>query len=151
MAYFLKEDLHRVELKINETIENLKEVGNELRLATTQSSETWHDNFGFENAQQQARLLGQRISDLEQICKDAVIVEKPQTHEVVAIGHTVAVKDLETETIQTYRIGSHIAFTKDSISYASPIGKLLLGKKIGQRISGMIGTKEKSLEIIDIT
>ena len=100
MAYFLREDIDIVESKIHETIEKLRETGAELRTAVTQSSETWHDNFGFENAQQQARLLGQRLHDLEQMHRNAVIVAKPQTNEVIAIGHTVTVKDIETGTIQ---------------------------------------------------
>lgn len=150
MHYFLAEDLALLEQKVQETAEKLKDVGNELRLATTQSSETWHDNFGFENAQQQARLLGQRLDDLEKIRRNAFVIEMPDQNKAVAIGHTVTVKEATSGETKMYRIGSHIAFTQNTISYASPIGSFLLGKKIGQRAKGIIGTKERVFEIIEI-
>ena len=139
-----------LEARIQETIEKLRKVGTELRTAVTQSSETWHDNFGFENAQQQARLLGQRLQDLEHIRKNATIIPLPKNVITVAIGHTVTVRDLETNSIQTFQIGSHITFTKNTISYASPLGALFLGKGIGQQIKGMIGSKEREFKVIEI-
>lgn len=151
MAFFLKTDLAIVEATIQETIEKLRETGAELRNAVTQSSETWHDNFPFENAQQQARLLEQRLKDLEQIRRNATIVEMPKTNMTVAIGHTVTIKNTETNEVKKYKIGSHITFTKDAISYASPIGALLLGKKVGQRTKGTLGKSLQEFEIIEIS
>ena len=150
MVYFLKEDLALLEDRIKETIAKIEEVGNELRLATTQSSETWHDNFGFENAQQQARLLSRRLDDLEQLRRSAITVEHPKDFKTVAIGHKVIVADAETGETKTFHIGSYVTFTAHTISYASPIGLLLLNKKIGQHAKGAMGTKQVEFEIIDI-
>ncbi len=150
MTYFLKENLDVLEGNITEAIEKLEEVGGELRTAVTQSSETWHDNFPFENAQQQARLLMQRIDDLERLRKDAIKVEPPKDTSTVAIGHLITVRDIETGLTQTFRIGSYIAFTENTISYASPLGSLFIERPAGQTIKGMVGTRERKFEIIAI-
>lgn len=150
MHYFLAQDIEALERKIQETVEKLKEVGEELRTVMTQSSETWHDNFGFENAQQQARMLEQRLDDLEHIRRNAKIIEPPSHIDTVAIGHTVIVKEVQTEKCKIFRIGSHMAFTEETISYASPFGSLLLGKKVGERIKRTPDTTTPEYEIIEI-
>lgn len=150
MPYFLQQDLEALDQKIADVIEQLKATGMELRTAVTQSSETWHDNFGFENAQQQARLLTQRLDDLEHIRRNATIVEAPTDTLSISIGHTVTARDTDTNAIQNFTIGSHITFTENTISYASPLGALFLGKAVGQRIKGVIGPKERQFEIIEI-
>ena len=150
MPYFLKEDLEVLEQAIRQTITKLKDVGGELRDAVTQSSETWHDNFPFENAQQQARLLEQRLKDLEKIRRNATVVDGPTNNDTVSMGHTVTVRIIDTGEVREYRIGSHVTFVKDTFSYASPIGALLLGTKRSQHVRGTIAGKECEFEIIDI-
>lgn len=150
MAYFLEKDIAVLETHIQETIEKLKETGVELRNAVTQSSETWHDNFPFENAQHQARLLQQRLDDLEHIRRNATIINTPTDTASIAIGHTVTARDIDTDAMQNFTIGSHITFTENTISYASPLGALFLGKRIGERTKGMVGPKEREFEIIEI-
>ncbi|HBI25638.1 MAG: hypothetical protein UT41_C0001G0244 [Candidatus Wolfebacteria bacterium GW2011_GWC2_39_22] len=150
MPYFLEDDLKILESYIEETVVKLQETGAELRNAVTQSSETWHDNFPFENAQQQARLLEQRLQDLEHIRRNATIIAIPQTNAAVAIGHTVTARDSETGEEKTFRIGSHVTFTENTLSYASPLGALFLDKTVGQHAKGIVGTKEREFEILEI-
>lgn len=150
MHYFLAEDLDLLERKMAETVKKIKDIGEELRTAISQSSETWHDNFGFENAQQQGRMLSQRLDDLEQIRRNATMIERPSNTKTISIGHTVIAKDGKTGTLKTFRIGSHIAFAQNTISYVSPIGSLLLDKKVGERVKGAIGAKEFDLKIVRI-
>lgn len=62
--YFLKEDLEALDVKIGELRSKLEEALKEGEESTRQSSETWHDNFPFEEAQRQFSLLAGQLERL---------------------------------------------------------------------------------------
>jgi hypothetical protein len=52
------------------------ELGQEKGLWADQSAETWHDNFGYEQAEQQQWAVSERAEDLVQMKNEAEIVER---------------------------------------------------------------------------
>jgi len=150
MYYFLKEDLQELNNKIAETREKIIFHEKEKHLSTTQSSETWHDNYGFEeSARQIARLYGE-LDNLLQIKNEAKIAE-PVEAKKLNIGKTIKTKNLATEEEKEFLIGSYIVFkNKDMISYESPIGKILQSAKKGKIKKGAVGNKNIIFEIIEI-
>lgn len=91
---FLRKDYDAVVAKIEELGHGMWELGQEKGLWADQSAETWHDNFGYEQADQQQCALSERVQDLVQMKNDAEIVERRLPGEV-DIGSRVTIEDIE--------------------------------------------------------
>lgn len=109
-----------------------KEVAIVKELSTTGD---YSENAGYQLAKAKLRRTNNRISKIEQIISKADIIEISKNNSTVQIGSTVEL-DLNG-AIKKYQIlGS--AETNPSlgyISYSSPLGSLLLNKKVGDVFS----------------
>lgn len=95
------------------------------------------ENFDYQDAKRQQAFLNGRIADLTAMLDRAKIVEEAGPgSEVVGMGSTVTVKDLDFGDEFSYTIvGANEADPlNDKISPLSPVGKALMGKKAGEQI-----------------
>lgn len=148
--YFLQEDLDQLDLKITELKNKIKEEKKNKHISVTQSSETWHDNFGFEEAEKQINFLANEIIRLLDIKNRAFIIN-PKKGKQVKIGSEVIYKD-ETGKELKVTIGSYLILQNKNnhISYQSPLGKILMNAKEGEIKKGLINGKEKNFIILKI-
>ena len=147
--YFLQEDLEQLDNRIAELKNKIKEFQEDKHLATTQTSETWHDNYGFEEGVRQINQITNTISELLAIKEKAKIIKEIQSDKV-EIGSTVKFKD-ESDKEYIVKIGSYFVInSQNTISYNSPLGKILLGTRKGEIRTGIIGGKEKRFIITNI-
>lgn len=96
------------------------------------------ENAGYDEAKTAQGFLEGRIRELENILKRAqVIKEDTGKHNVVSIGRTVIVREVDTDFDETYTIvGSLEADPANGrVSNESPMGKALLGKKVGAKVT----------------
>lgn len=109
------------------------------------------ENAGYQYAKGRLRGLNQRILELETHLKTAIIFRPSQNYNRVNLGHRVKV--LVDGQEKTYLIlgSSETDPNKGHISYLSPIGAALLGKKIGETIILDIGGRRKTLVILAIS
>ena len=94
------------------------------------------ENAGYEEAKRQQAFLEGRIITVETMLKNAVIIEANGQSDTVILGSRVTVVedgfDPETYTI----VGSAEANPGDGrISNESPLGKALIGRKEGDRVT----------------
>ncbi len=133
--YFTRGDYEKLQKKIRETEDKLDEVSKQIGEACQQSSETYHDNFPFEEAVRQQGLWSRKLRDLIDLQRDVEIVHPTADPAEVAIGSSVTVEDMTTGRQETYTIGSHgVAGYSDEpnvISYDSPLGDCLMGAQKG--------------------
>jgi len=150
--YFLEKDFAGLCERIEATEKELKKIGLELGESCKQSSETWHDNFPFEEGKKQQYMQLERLCGLIKIKNGATIIRPKQTTDTAEIGSLVTIEDKETQQKVSYKIGSYMVFDsgENEISYESPIGKMLLGAKIGETKSAIIGGRQKNFRIIGI-
>lgn len=139
-------------MKNNETLitaEGLEELKNELDyLKVTKRKEVSEkikvalafgdisENAEYDEAKNEQANVETRIAKLEQMVKNAKVIKAGKQKGVVSIGSKVTIKDLEfDETMEYIIVGSAEADPfKGKISNVSPLGKALLGKKIGEII-----------------
>lgn len=154
MYYFLEEDFNLLNERIKKLQKKLKQVGIEKGESCRQSSETYHDNFPFEEAERQEYLLGSHLKEFLKIKDKAVIVRPNYKQNLkVALGKIVEIEDVETKKLKKTKIGSFLNLSNDKgdvISYNSPLGTLLMGSKINQIKKGKIGKNLKKFKIIKI-
>ena len=110
MYYFLEEDFKDLCLKIDELKKKLEEIGQEMGDSCRQSSETYHDNFPFEEGCRQQGMVSDRLTNLISIRNRVKIVVPDIMENSVSIGKIIVIKDMETNKEETYRIGSYDDF-----------------------------------------
>lgn len=142
---FTKDDYNSL-IKQIETITNeIKRLGDEIGDSVS-DSKTFHDNFEYEELGRQQKMWTARLHSLTEFRKNVEIVEIKKNFGVVTIGSKVEVTT-EDGKILTKTIGSYITFSEDNLSYNSPLGKLLMGKRVGEKVHGKIENQSFSFEI----
>jgi len=92
------------------------------------------ENSEYEDAKNEQAFIEGRILTLEKMLRNARVVDETDLNpNVVSIGSTVRLKDLEyNDTMEVTLVGSSEANPDDhKISNESPVGKAILGKKAG--------------------
>ncbi len=113
------------------------------------------ENSEYEEAKKDQIFIENRIAELEDILKSAIIVEEaPQTTDdlVVQAGTTVKLQNLSDLSVKEYKIVGTLEADpfNNIISNSSPLGRALIGRNKGNivRINTAAGTvKYKILEI----
>ena len=108
-----------------------KEVAQKIKEAREQGDLS--ENAEYDAAKDEQRDIEARIEELEQILKNAEVIDEELQHGVISLGCLVKLEDLTFKEEVTYHIvGSTEAdILNNKISNEAPIGKALLGAKIG--------------------
>jgi transcription elongation factor GreA len=95
------------------------------------------ENFEYHEAKRFKNQNESRIRYLEKMLKNAQIVDEDSNEDEVGINNTVTVLFEEDGTREEYRLVTSIRgdSMKNLVSIESPIGRALLGKKAGDRVS----------------
>ncbi len=127
--------------KLEEELEHLKvvkrkEVAGKIKEAREQGDLS--ENAEYDAAKDEQRDIEARIEELEKILKNAeVVVEDEVDLETINVGCTVSVYDKEFEEEMEFKIvGSTEANSlQGKISNESPVGRALIGCKVGDVVS----------------
>lgn len=97
-------------------------------------------------------VLTARIARLEDILLRAAVVEHDDADDSVTIGCSVSVVDVDTDEKLEYVIGSaHGVLSRGTVSALSPVGRALLGRRVGERVSIQLPHgRHKKLELRQI-
>ncbi|MBD5531276.1 MAG: transcription elongation factor GreA [Lachnospiraceae bacterium] len=142
--------------KYEEELHNLKvvrrkEVAQKIKEAREQGDLS--ENAEYDAAKDEQRDIEARIEELEKILKNAeVVIEDEVDLDKVSIGCKVRILDLEYNEELEYKIvgSSEANSLKGKISNESPVGKALLGAKIGDNVSVDTQMGVVNYKILDI-
>lgn len=112
------------------------------------------ENAGYDEAKTAQGFLEGRIRELEHLLKNAqVIAETKENKNTVTLGRTVIVREVGTDLDEEYTIvGPPEANPAEGrISNESPMGKALIGKKVGQVVKVTSPGGLIEFEIIKVT
>lgn len=112
------------------------------------------ENSEYDEAKNEQAQVEERINKLENMLRKAVIIDEEDINtEIVSIGATVQVKDLEFDEVVEYMIvGSTEADPYElKISNESPVGRALLGSKVGDTVEVQIPDGITKYEVLQIT
>jgi transcription elongation factor GreA len=110
------------------------------------------ENADYISAKEEQGFLEGRIQELDQVLKNAVIIdESKHIREKVDIGSHVTVQEDDYEPETYYVVGPKEADPKNSrISNESPIGRALLGHRVGDVVGVDIPDGSLKLRIVRI-
>ena len=140
VAFLTPEGLKKIQKDLDE-LRNVRrpQVIKQLQEALEQASAqaTPLENPDYDAAKNEQAFIEGRILQLEQILKTAVIIEGPQTREVIGLGSKVTISEGSGGPPEHYVIvGSFEADPRRGfISNESPLGKALLNHKVGDEIT----------------
>jgi transcription elongation factor GreA len=111
------------------------------------------ENAGYDEAKTAQGFLEGRIRELENLLKNAQLIEEhEQPKGEVSLGRTVIVREEGTDFEETYTIVGSVEAdpTKGRISNSSPIGKALIGKRVGHKATVQSPGGEIIFEVLKI-
>ena len=95
------------------------------------------ENAEYDDAKNDQMLLEHRIARLEDQLRNARVIEKKEiSSDVVSVGSTVRLRDVDAkQTVEYYIVGSAEANpSENKLSNESPVGKAILGHKKGETV-----------------
>jgi transcription elongation factor GreA len=131
--------------------EKRREVADRIRIAREFGDIA--ENAEYDDAKNEQAMLEARIAKLEeQLVAARVIQKKEITADVVSIGSTVRLKDMDAnETVEYFIVGSAEANpTERKLSNESPVGKAILGRKKGEVVQVEAPRGSLKFKILDI-
>ena len=143
--------------KLQNELEQLKTVGrteiaDKIRVARGYGDLS--ENSEYDEAKNEQAKIEARIVELEKMLENvSIIADENINTDVVALGVNVVVLDVEYDEELTYRIvGSAEANPMQGyLSDDSPVGKALLGAKVGDEVVAATPTGELKFKIISIS
>ena len=111
------------------------------------------ENAEYDAAKEAQAATEQRIVEIENMLKNAEVPDTSNTpKDVVSIFSTVKIFDVEFEEEMEYTIVGSIESdpSKNKISDESPIGKAIIGRKIGETVEAETPGGTIKLKILDI-
>jgi transcription elongation factor GreA len=145
-VYVTSGGLAKLKVEYEDLIKNKrKEVARRIAIARELSADSDDVNPEYEAAREEQSFVEGRIMELDEILKRAKIIGVPKNgNSIVDVGNSVVVElngGQETYTI----VGTVEAEPeKGKISHESPVGKALLGLKVGDEVT--VSTPDMSLK-----
>ncbi|TMD60904.1 MAG: transcription elongation factor GreA [Chloroflexi bacterium] len=139
--------------KLEEELEHLrterrKEVAE--RIHSAMEFGDYSENSELEDAKNEQAFMEGRILTLEQMLKNAVVIDQNGHHDKVELGsHIVVEVDGERENYTV--VGSAEANPAEGrISNESPVGRALLGHRAGDKVRAVVPAGEIDMKIVAV-
>ena len=135
------------DLKVNKR----KEIAAKIKEAREQGDLS--ENAEYDAAKDEQRDLEARIDELENILKNAKVVDTRKIdYDKIHIGCKVKVRDMATRREYTYQIVSttEVNSREKKISYESPIGAALMNKEVDEIVTVTVPNGDLRLRVLDI-
>ena len=111
------------------------------------------ENAEYDAAKNEQAMLESRIAKLEERLASARVIEKREiSKDVVSVGSTVRLRDVDAKQTLEYRIvGSAEANpAENKLSNESPVGKAIIGKKKGETVEVAAPRGSMKFKILEI-
>ncbi len=147
------EGLHRLEQEL-EQLKTVKRKENAAKIKVALSFGDLSENSEYDEAKNEQAITEARIAEIEAMLKNIRVVDESQlTDDVVDVGLTVCIEDLNTGETKIYKlVGSSEADPLNGmISDESPIGKALIGKRVGTAVEIEVPAGVLHYQIIKIS
>lgn len=111
------------------------------------------ENADYHKAKEDQGFLEGRIQEIEAILRNSEVIEMQDSYEEVSLGAQVTIKEGDYDPETYYLVGPKEANPREGkISHESPIGKALLGRKVGDLVEVVLphNNEKIHLEILAI-
>lgn len=153
LSYYTKEGLDKLRKEL-EQMKNIERPKISQQIGEARDKGDLSENAEYDAAKEAQGLLEMRIGKLEDVIANARVLDSSQmdTSKVMVLSK-VKMKNQANGQAMTYQLvsESEADLKAGKISINSPIGKGLMGKKVGEVAEIQVPTGKVNFEIIDIT
>lgn len=147
------EGLAKLEAELDELkLVRRKEVAEKIKQALAFGDLS--ENSEYDEAKNEQAQVEARIAQLEGMFKIARVVDEGEiTTDAVGVGAKVKILDVEFEEEEEYSIvgPTEANPSENKLSYESPVGKALMGKKVGETVDVQTPGGVVQFKILEIT
>lgn len=149
--YLSKEKFDELEQELHmlKTVKR-KEIAEALEFA--KSLGDLSENAEYHSAREEQAKLEERIAQIEYVLKHAQVVERPSDG-TISVGSMVVIQKIGETNTRTFQIvgSEETDMLAGKISYKSPLGRALSGKKKGDTITVTTPKGEMEYEILSVS
>lgn len=144
--YLTKEGVLELEQELSKLVSQRSEVAE--RIKTAREFGDLAENAEYQTARQDQEKLEARISEVQHILQNVEVIAKPKGG-AVQLGSSVTLKNGDTKTFQV--VGTVEADPLEGkISDESPLGRAVLGKKVGDEVELLLNGAANVYKILEI-
>jgi transcription elongation factor GreA len=151
-VYLTKDRLHEIETDLNR-LKTYKRKEMAEKIAEARAHGDLSENAEYDAAKEEQQHLEMKIMKFEEMLSRVKIISADDMpNDKIYILHNVQILDLKTKEKFFYKLVSpeEADLDQDKISVSSPLGKLLLGKKINDEIELNVPAGKLKFKILDI-
>ena len=148
-----EEGLKKLETEL-ETLKSVKRHEVSERIKTAREFGDISENSEYEDAKNEQAFVEGRIQTIEKTLRQAKVVDNHNVDpNAVHIGSLVTIKDLEEDVEEQYTLvgAAEADPNKNHISNESPVGKALMGARVGQIVEVTAPVGKIRLQVIKIS
>ncbi|MFC4426387.1 GreA/GreB family elongation factor [Deinococcus navajonensis] len=127
------------------------------RVVQEQMNANENESLGLDAAQQDLMAIQERIAEIEDSLARAVLIQRPQAGQDAAdLGAVVTLLDVSaTRQLRLQLVNpleaSAVAGELPRVSTESPVGRGLLGRRVGETFVVDLGKRQVTYQVLDIT
>lgn len=153
VSYYTAEGLKKLRDELNQ-LRDVERPKASQAIAEARDKGDLSENAEYDAAKEAQGLLEMKISKLEEVYANARLIDESQLDLSKVLVHSkVKIKNLNNNTEMQYKLvaQSEADLKSGKISVDSPIGKGLLGKKVGEVAEVQVPKGTLKLEILEIS
>ncbi len=153
VSYYTAEGLKKLKDELNQ-LKDVERPKASQAIADARDKGDLSENAEYDAAKEAQGLLEMRISKMEEIVANARIIDESQLDTSKVLVHsTVKIKNQTNGAVMTYKLvaQSEADLKSGKISVDSPIGKGLLGKKVGEVAEVSVPNGTMKFDILEIS
>ena len=132
-SYLSEEGLAKLREELDELI-TVRRPEIATRISDAKEHGDLTENAEYEDAKNEQAFIEGRIQTLEALIKNAILIDKEHSTEIVQIGSTVKVKSADGGASYTIVGSAEAAPREGRISNESPVGRALIGRRKGDTV-----------------
>lgn len=147
--YLTKDGVDKLKAELDDLVKTQRpKVAQELKEAKEYGDLS--ENASWDAAKDHQSFIEGRISELEHILRNVVVIKSPRSTAKVNIGSTVHLEVEDGKQIYTIVGSTEANPTEGKISNESPIGQALMGKAKGEQVTITVPSGEMNYKIARI-
>jgi transcription elongation factor GreA len=150
-AYLTAEGIKKLQEELD-TLTNIRRPEIARQIAEAKADGDVSENAGYEEAKNAQAFNEGRILTLKNILSNAVVIRENGSKETVDVGCKVTIRDVAFGDRETYTIvgSTEVDPMNGRISLKSPIGRALMGHRIGDTVDVQTPNGAVEFEIVSI-
>ena len=149
-AYISRDGLEKLRQELDELV-NVRRAEIATRIAEAKEHGDITENAEYEDAKNEQAFIEGRIQALSALIKNAVLIDETTSKTHVQIGSTVELEGDDGKESYTIVGSAEASPGQGRISNESPVGRALLGKKKGDKVTISVPAGDMHYKVVSVS